>query len=101
MSSDSKPRVGIPYRTLVEQIENKRDRYERYLLAVRNAGGEIEEIPLDLSPTELEQRAVILDAIVLPDNQEAAGGVGGSWTKRRTNAIATRTPTKLARIGAP
>jgi len=66
MSSDSKPRVGIPYRTLVEQIENKRDRYERYLLAVRNAGGEIEEIPLDLSPTELEQRAVILDAIVLP-----------------------------------
>jgi putative glutamine amidotransferase len=59
------PRVGISYRTLNEQLTNKRERYDMYLDAVRVAGGEPVEVALNLSAGELATLAATLDAFVL------------------------------------
>ncbi len=64
-SAASPPRVGVSYRTLNEQLTNVRDRYDMYLAAVRQAGGEPVEVPLDLSPGELAKLTASLDAFVL------------------------------------
>ncbi len=61
-----KTRVGIPYRTKKEELSNKRDSYEKYLVAVQSAGAEPVEISLGLSPAELQSLARTLDAVVLP-----------------------------------
>ncbi len=61
-----KPRVGVPYRSAAEEMAGKRDRYELYLRAVRQAGGEPVEISLSLPKTECERLLESLDAIVLP-----------------------------------
>jgi putative glutamine amidotransferase len=68
MSPDptANPRVGIPYRTRKEELNNDRARYEKYIQAVRRAGGEPVEISLALAPDELKKLARSLDAIVLP-----------------------------------
>ena len=34
-SASPSPRVGVPYRTLNEQLTNKRDSYDKYLDAIR------------------------------------------------------------------
>lgn len=60
------PRVGVPYRTVDEEVTSKLGSYEKYLLAVEDAGGEPVEIPLSVSKTEIEQLASSLDAVVLP-----------------------------------
>jgi putative glutamine amidotransferase len=62
----AKPRVGIPYRTRKEELNGDRGRYEKYVQAVRRAGGEPVEISLALAPDELKKLAQSLDAIVLP-----------------------------------
>ncbi len=59
-------RVGIPYRTLKEQLASERKSYDMYAEAVRQAGGEPVEVPLGLAAAELSDLAGILDAVVLP-----------------------------------
>lgn len=68
MSADAShaPRVGIPYRTKTEELTNQRGAYEKYLEAVRGAGGEPIEISLRLAADDLEVAMRKLDAIVLP-----------------------------------
>jgi len=67
MSSESnpKPRVGVPYRTRKEELSNDRLKYDYYLEAVRQAGGEPVEVSLGLSPREFEKLAGTLDAVLL------------------------------------
>ena len=61
-----RPRIGIPWRTAVEEMHGRRRAYERYLRAVRKAGGEPVEISLSLPPTEVSRLAASLDGFVLP-----------------------------------
>ena len=61
-----RPRIGIPWRTSVEEVQGRRRAYERYLRAVREAGGEPVEISLFLAPGELKRAAESLDGFVLP-----------------------------------
>ena len=60
-----KPRVGIPYRTRKEELNGERAKFDKYLQAVRRAGGDPVEISLSLSADELRQLARSLDAVVL------------------------------------
>lgn len=59
------PRIGVPYRTLNEQLTGKRERYNLYLDAIRRAGGEPVEIPLNLPNAEVARLIESLDAFVL------------------------------------
>ncbi|HLW80415.1 MAG TPA: gamma-glutamyl-gamma-aminobutyrate hydrolase family protein [Candidatus Acidoferrales bacterium] len=61
-----RPRVGIPYRTHKEEVSGVREKYEKYVRAVENAGGTAVEVSLGLASPELEKLARGLDAIVLP-----------------------------------
>ena len=61
-----RPRIGIPWRTSIEEMRGRRGAYERYLRAVREAGGEPVEISLLLAPGELKRTAESLDGFVLP-----------------------------------
>ena len=61
-----KIRVGIPYRTKKEELSNKREAYEKYLVAVQRAGSEPVEVSLGLTPAEFHELARTLDAVVLP-----------------------------------
>ncbi len=61
-----RPRIGVPWRTAAEQKSDKRRHYDRYLAAVRGAGGDPVEISLFLPDDELASRAESLDAILLP-----------------------------------
>ncbi len=63
--NDPAPRIGVPYRTLNEQLINKRESYDKYLEAIRLAGAEAVEIPLNLPKNELAQLIESLDAYVL------------------------------------
>lgn len=60
------PRIGVPYRSVKEEAENRRDAYDNYLRALREAGGEPVEISLVLSRPRLGELARTLDGIVLP-----------------------------------
>lgn len=62
----AKPRVGIPYRTRKEELSNRREAYDKYVAAVRAAGGEPVEISLALPNPRLLAIVEDLDAIVLP-----------------------------------
>jgi putative glutamine amidotransferase len=61
-----RPRIGVPWRTAVEEMWGRRGAYEKYLSAVRDAGGEPVEISLSLTPAALRQTAESLDGFVLP-----------------------------------
>lgn len=61
-----RPRVGIPWRTLAEQKERKRDKLDLYFEAIRKAGADTREIALDQPPQELQKQLEELDAFVLP-----------------------------------
>jgi putative glutamine amidotransferase len=61
-----RPRVGVSWRTAAEEMRGSRRAYDRYLRAVREAGGEPVEVSLSLSIAELEKAAKSLDAFVLP-----------------------------------
>ncbi len=56
----------MPYRTAAEEAANKRDRYDLYLQAIRQAGGEPVEVSLGLVRAERERLMESLDAVVLP-----------------------------------
>jgi putative glutamine amidotransferase len=60
------PHVGIPYRTRKEELTGEREKYERYCEGVRQAGAEPVEISLALSPADLKETVLSLDALVLP-----------------------------------
>jgi len=60
-----KPLVGVPYRTLKEEVTGDRAKLEPYLRAVRWAGAEAVPISLALSPDALAQLAKTLDGFVL------------------------------------
>lgn len=61
-----RPRVGIPYRTHKEEVNNSRASYDRYLDSARQAGLEPEEISLGLSKLNLLHLAGKLDAFIFP-----------------------------------
>jgi putative glutamine amidotransferase len=60
-----RPRVGVPYRTRNEELTSDGAELEKYLAAVRGAGGAPIEVSLALSSEELGKLARTLDAIVL------------------------------------
>ena len=68
MSSEksSKPRVGVPWRTLSEETQNKRPKIDAYLRAVEAAGGEPVLLSLETPGEKLRELAATLDAFVLP-----------------------------------
>lgn len=66
LSTASRPRVGIPWRTTEEQREGKRDKLDLYFQAVRKAGAEPLEVSLEQSPEQLARQLGDLDAFVLP-----------------------------------
>jgi putative glutamine amidotransferase len=59
-------RVGVPWRSYKEETSAKRDAYDAYLRAIREAGGEPVEISLALPAAELAELACGLKAILLP-----------------------------------
>lgn len=61
-----RPRIGVPWRTAVEEMRGRRGAFEKYLRAVREAGGQPVEISLSLTPAELKRVAESLDGFVLP-----------------------------------
>ncbi|PYU24013.1 MAG: hypothetical protein DMG30_09790 [Acidobacteria bacterium] len=61
-----RPRIGVPWRTAVEEMQRSRGAYERYLRTVRAAGGEPVEISLSLTPAALKRMAESLDGVILP-----------------------------------
>jgi putative glutamine amidotransferase len=65
-SRGSRPRIGVPWRSLKEEDAGRRDRFVPYLQAVEAAGGEAVPISLRSSPEELARLARDLDGFVLP-----------------------------------
>src|ERR1039458_6252322 len=61
----SRPRVGVPWRTAAEEAANRRSKIDKYLHAVENAGGEAVQLSLASTPAELKRQVENLDAIVL------------------------------------
>src|SRR5690348_844612 len=59
------PRIGVPYRTRKEEVASGTDKIEKYLAAVREAGGQPVPISLAPSPGDLAGLAPSLDGIVL------------------------------------
>ena len=56
----------MPWRTAIEELQGRRKAFDKYLRAVREAGGEPVEISLSLPPAKLKQTAESLDGFVLP-----------------------------------
>lgn len=65
-SRDDRPRIGIPYRTLSEQLNGPAAKHEKYMSSVERAGGEAVAIELNSAAGDLEKRTARLDGIVLP-----------------------------------
>jgi len=61
-----RPRIGVPWRTSIEEAHDRRPAYERYLRAVREAGGEPVEVSLSLAPADVSLLTESLDGFVLP-----------------------------------
>ena len=65
-TENSKPRVGIPWRTRDEERQGNVEKLNYYFEAVRRGGGVPEHVSLGLSDEELRKQAAGLDAFVLP-----------------------------------
>lgn len=61
-----RPRVGIPYRTRKEELNNARDSYVQYVESAAKAGFDPVEISLGRSKPDLWQLAEKLDAFIFP-----------------------------------
>lgn len=61
----SRPRVGVPWRTAAEEAANQRSKIDKYLHAVEQVGGEAVLLSLASTPSELKRQAENLDAFVL------------------------------------
>ena len=66
MSSEKPIRVGVPYRSLREEKDNKRGPYDKYLACLRAAGAETVEVSLAAGAGALQTIAPTLDAVLLP-----------------------------------
>ena len=66
LSSPSRPRVGIPWRTSHEEANGITSKIQYYFAAVTAAEGEPVPLSLQLSPMELSAQIKDLDAFVLP-----------------------------------
>jgi putative glutamine amidotransferase len=64
--AQSKPRIGIPWRTRDEERQHRVEKLNYYFEAVRRAGGVPEHVSLGLSNEELQRQASKLDAFLLP-----------------------------------
>ena len=62
---DQAPRIGVPYRTRKEEVTSGTDKIEKYLEALRKAGGQPVPISLAASPDALTRLASSLDGVVL------------------------------------
>jgi putative glutamine amidotransferase len=62
---DQAPRIGVPYRTRKEEVGSGTDKIEKYLEAVREAGGQPVPISLAASSEGLARLASSLDGVVL------------------------------------
>jgi putative glutamine amidotransferase len=62
---DQTPRIGVPYRTRTEEATSGTDKIEKYLEAVREAGGQPVPISLAASADAVARLASSLDGIVL------------------------------------
>jgi putative glutamine amidotransferase len=63
--AQSQMRVGVPYRSVEEEVKGYREKYEKYLQAIQLAGGKPVEISLRFSTAELNAKLETLDAVVL------------------------------------
>ena len=63
--SEHKPRIGVPYRARKEEVTGAYDKIQRYLGAVRRAGGEPILASLGSSDEDLRELAWTLDGVVL------------------------------------
>jgi len=63
--ANSKPRIGVPYRTRKEELTGDFRKLEKYVAAIHAAGGAPVPISLGLSPQHLERIAWTLDGILL------------------------------------
>jgi len=61
----SRPRIGVPWRTAVEEAANSRAKIEKYLRAVETAGGEAVLLSLAFGSETLKREAEKLDAFLL------------------------------------
>jgi putative glutamine amidotransferase len=66
LSTVSRPRVGIPWRTSHEEANRITNKLQYYFAAVSAAKGEPVHVSLQLSPNELAAQIKDLDAFVLP-----------------------------------
>jgi putative glutamine amidotransferase len=62
--TEDRVRVGVPYRTLKEELSGENRKHEYYCDSVRQAGGEAVAISLQLSDAELNRALDSLDAFV-------------------------------------
>jgi putative glutamine amidotransferase len=60
-----RPRVGVPYRTRKEELTGDAQKYDHYLNAIQDAGGEPVRVSLGLAPQELADCVRALDAFLL------------------------------------
>jgi putative glutamine amidotransferase len=65
MNHQNPPRIGVPYRTREEEVASGTNRIEKYLAAVRRAGGKPVPVSLAASRDALAGLASSLDGIVL------------------------------------
>jgi putative glutamine amidotransferase len=65
IQASSRPRVGVPWRTVAEETANRRAKIEPYLRAVELAGGDAVVISLTTPADELRLQAEKLDGFVL------------------------------------
>jgi len=63
---EHRTRVGVPWRSLREEKEGRREKLEHYLRAIQEAGAEPVVISLLTPLAELKSLAETLDAVVLP-----------------------------------
>ena len=61
-----RPRIGVPWRSVKDEARQRRQSYDYYLKAIRDAGGEPVEISLSWNPKRLARTVKSLDAVVLP-----------------------------------
>jgi putative glutamine amidotransferase len=66
LSTDSRPRVGVPWRTSDEEAHQIRNKLGYYFDAITAAQGEAVPLSLRLSPSELAAQIKDLDAFLLP-----------------------------------
>ncbi len=66
MAGQKPIRVGVPWRSIREERENKRGPYDKYLACLRAAGADTVELSLAGGPGALQILVPTLDAILLP-----------------------------------